>query len=83
MFKPERNPNVEFINADFLTLECGDNAYNHRADIVFINPNVHENWVDKPDIFTDTSPDILRSMRHAYKMAKNMAVLLPSTIDAN
>ncbi|EAS01447.2 RNA cap guanine-N2 methyltransferase (macronuclear) [Tetrahymena thermophila SB210] len=75
--------NVEFIQADFLSLECGELGQ-LRADIVFINPQIDMiSETTKPDIFKHSSPNLLKAMKNAYRMSKNIAILLPYYIDIN
>lgn len=75
--------NVEFILSDFLSLECGEYGQ-IKADIVFLNPHI-EFPVDsiKSDIFNSSSPPLLRAMKNAYKISKNIGILLPYYIDVN
>ncbi|KAL4506937.1 hypothetical protein ABPG72_001358 [Tetrahymena utriculariae] len=75
--------NVEFIQADFLSLECGELGQS-RADIVFLNPQIDMiSDTVKPDILKHSSPNILKAMKNAYRMSKNIAILLPYYIDIN
>ncbi|KAL4461015.1 hypothetical protein ABPG74_016487 [Tetrahymena malaccensis] len=75
--------NIEFIQADFLSLECGELGQS-RADIVFLNPQIDMiSETVKPDILKHSSPNILKAMKNAYRMSKNIAILLPYYIDIN
>lgn len=82
LYRPERNVNVDFICEDFLKISLSDYCA-LRADFVFIHPHIElsSDPTIKPDLFKHSKPNLLKAMRHAYKIAKNFAVLLPNSID--
>ena len=64
---------IEFVLSDFFSLK------NLKADLVFINPSLplHK----RVDILNQCEPNLLKILNHSYKLAKNLIILLPSSID--
>ena len=50
-----------------------------KADLVFLNPSLPTH--KKVDILNQCEPNLLKLLNHSYKLARNLIILLPSSID--
>ena len=65
--------NIEFVLSDFFDMK------KLKADLVFLNPSLPTH--KKVDILNQCEPNLLKLLNHSYKLARNLIILLPSSID--